>query len=668
MQEGQRQAALREVKWRWRKQSPAQVAALARGITPPAGAVLELSCETAGDFTLVPGVSGQACTLGAARPLEKAVPTGSRQPLTLSAWLRPGAGDGDAPLLSAIDYAHSMASVRYGAGIELRLVGGELEFRYGQRYPAYSIRVQSAGAALVADQWRHVALVYSGDVNDPAAMRAPASWVRMFVDGREMPVRILNDGAPLGGKKEKPAQTRFRVGWDNRPQSPHYTGSLDEAAIFDRALTPDEVARLFWNRALPYASARQQEGKASATETAWLRTALLRQQDALYATADQAVATARAQRLALEREVPTVMVMDELPTPRQTYLLKRGAYDMPGEKVEPAVPEHLLGAWPQGAPRNRLGLAQWLTKPDHPLTARVVVNRFWQQLFGQGLVKSSENFGVQGDSPSHPELLDWLAREFIDSGWDVKALVKRIVLSPVYRQSSAATAELLARDPENRLLARGPRVRLPAESIRDQALLISGLLTERLGGPSVYPYQPADLYKGIVVAADYPGTNYIPSQGADLYRRSLYTFWKRTVPHPTMTVFDAPDREFCIVRRSSTNTPLQALTLLNDPIFVEAARKLAERAIHEGGASPEERLRFAFRWATGRTPDDQDLSILRQTLQQMQQAYTADEKAARAFLSVGASALDTSLPVSELAAYTAVTTIILNLDETITKG
>ena len=668
MVDGQRTAAGREANWRWRKSSPAEVTALARGLTPPAGAVLELGCETAGEFTLVEGVAGQACTLGAARPLEKAVPVGSRQPLTLSTWVQPGAGDSDAPLFSAIDYARSMASVRYGAGIELRLSGGELEFRFGQRYPAYSIRVQSEGASLSADQWRHVALVYSGDANDPAAMRAPASWVRMFVDGREVPVRILNDGAPLGGKTEKPTPTRFRVGWDNRPQSAHYTGRLDEAAFFDRALTPEQIGQLFWSRALPYAAARLQEKKASATETAWLRTALLRQQDVLYAAADRAVTAARAERLALEREVPTVMVMGELSPQRQTYLLKRGAYDMPGEKVEPAVPEDLLGAWPAGAPRNRLGLAQWLTKPDHPLTARVVVNRFWQQLFGQGLVKSSENFGVQGDSPSHPELLDWLAREFIDSGWDVKALLKRMVLSPVYRQDSALTAALLARDPENRLLARGPRVRLPAESIRDQALLIAGLLSERLGGPSVYPYQPADLYKGIVVAADYPGTNYILSQGADLYRRSLYTFWKRTVPHPTMTVFDAPDREFCIVRRSSTNTPLQALTLLNDPIFVEAARKLAERAIHEGGTTADGRLRLAFRLATGRAPDGQDLGILRQTLEQMQRAYAADEKSARAFLSAGASALDGSIAVSELAAYTAITTIILNLDETITKG
>jgi hypothetical protein len=340
---------------------------------------------------------------------------------------------------------------------------------------------------------------------------------------------------------------------------------------------------------------------------------------------------------------------------------------MPGEKVEPAVPEKLLGAWPAGAPRNRLGLAQWLTKPDHPLVARVVVNRFWQQLFGAGLVKTSENFGVQGEFPSHPELLDWLAREFVDSGWNVKALIRRIVLSDVYRQDSTVTPALLAKDPENRLLARGPRVRLPAESIRDQALHFAGLLSERIGGPSVYPYQPADFYKGIVVAADYPGTNYIPSKGADLHRRSLYTFWKRTVPHPAMTVFDAPDREFCIVRRSSTNTPLQALTLLNDPIFVEAARKMAERVIRDGGATPESRLRFAYRLAAGRWPDDQDLAILRRTLDRASEAYQADPKAAAELLAIGEAPRDSALNALEVAAYTAVTNVVLNLDETITK-
>ena len=253
------------------------------------------------------------------------------------------------------------------------------------------------------------------------------------------------------------------------------------------------------------------------------------------------------------------------------------------------------------------------------------------------MVKTSDNFGLQGEWPSHPELLDWLAREFVDSGWNVKAILKEIVLSATYRQDSAASKDLIARDPENRLLARGPRFRLPAEMIRDQALQISGLLKNRLGGPSVFPYQPKDLYKGIVVAADYPGTRYVESKGDDLYRRSLYTFWKRTVPHPTMTVFDAPDREFCIVRRSTTNTPLQALTLLNDPIFVEAARKLAERSILEGGATARHGLAWAFRIAAGRAPDAFEMGVLRKTLDQMLASYGEDRKGAEAFVSVGAS-------------------------------
>jgi hypothetical protein len=327
-----------------------------------------------------------------------------------------------------------------------------------------------------------------------------------------------------------------------------------------------------------------------------------------------------------------------------------------------------LGPWPEGAPKNRLGLARWLTKPDHPLTARVVVNRFWQQLFGVGLVKTSENFGVQGESPSHPELLDWLAREFIDSGWDVKALMRTIVLSATYRRDSSAPAELIARDPENRLLARGPRFRLPAEAIRDHALAVSGVIRHQVGGPSVYPYQPEQLYKSLVVAADYPGTSWKESTGDNLYRRSLYTFWKRTVPHPTMTVFDAPDREVCVVRRSTTNTPLQALTLLNDPIFVEAARKLAERAIREGGADTDARLAYAFRLATGRVADDHDRRILRFALDRLRAAYEVDTAGAQSLLKVGASPPDPSIPAVELAAYTAVANMILNLDETITKG
>ncbi len=604
----------------------------------PDSTVLAMHCDAAEEgLKLTEGIAGKGCQLDgeAAKPITQSVPVSKRDGMTFSIWLNPNQEDKDAPLLSAMDYARNPASVTYGAGIELRLVGGELEFRFAQRFPAYAMRVRSEGAKVEAGKWRHLALVYSG-IQDKASMRAEAAWVRVFADGQEIETRVLNDGLGVPDEKSKPSPTKFRVGWDTG--GGRYTGQIDEIEMWTRVLAPGEIYGLF-------------ESKA--------RTLSL---------PDPELTKLHGELLALKRSFPTVMVMDELATPRQTHVLMRGGYNAPGEKVEPGVPEDLLGAWPAGAPKNRLGLAQWLTKPDHPLTSRVVVNRFWQQLFGQGLVKTSENFGVQGESPSHPELLDYLARDFVDSGWDVKGLIGRIVLSATYRQSSATTTELTARDPENRLLARGPRFRLPAEVLRDQALQIAGLLKHQIGGPSVHPYQPADLYKGIVVAADYPGTNWIESKGDDLYRRSLYTFWKRTVPHPTMTVFDAPDREFCIVRRSSTNTPLQALTLLNDPIFVEASRKLAEKAIIQGGNSAGGRIGYAFRLATGRGADAQEMKILTETLGEMLTAYAGDSTGANALLKVGASASNSAIPAHELAAYTAVTSMILNLDEVITKG
>lgn len=666
-----------EKSWNRHKADARRTSDLAAQTAVPAGTSLEIHCESenelerasAGGFAFVPGVAGQACVPGESKPRTTGkAPVSKRSPLTFSAWVRPEPADTDVALLSAIDYTVNRAATTFGKGIELRLTGGELEFRFGDRFPAYSIRVRSEGAAIAPGQWRNLTVVYQGAAGSDA-MRVLASWVRMFVDGREVPTRVLNDGVTLPDEKgDKAVPTAFRIGWDNNANSARLAGRMDEIAVWTRALEDAEVTSLFESRALPYASARHREGNASAPETAWLREALLTASNPGYATQRRERERLRGEWLAVRRNAPTVMVMEEMPVPRETRILLRGAYNAPGERVEPGVPEALLGAWPEGAPRNRLGLARWLTNPSHPLTARVVVNRFWQQLFGQGLVRTSDNFGVQGESPSHPELLDWLAREFIDSGWDVKALLKRIVLSATYRRDSAAPPALFARDPENRLLARGPRFRLPAEILRDQSLFVADLLQNRLGGPSVFPYQAADLYKGMVVAADYPGTRYVESKGADLYRRSLYTFWKRTVPHPTMTVFDAPDREFCIVRRSSTNTPLQALTLLNDPIFVEAARKLAERSIHEGGASPDSRIAFAFRVSTGRTPDAGEQRILRKTFDEMLAAYRADENGARSFLAVGVSPADPAIAAGELAAYAAVANLILNMDEVITKG
>jgi hypothetical protein len=648
-------------------------------VQPPAGTTLYLPCESITDFAKPPetgfivpdGISGHSCQIqgDGGQPLAAGAPTPiwKRGPMTFSLWIRPDAAGGSGALLSDMDYATNTASTGYGKGIELRQEGGELEFRFADRFPAYSVRVRSEGAGIAPGRWTHLALVYEG-VGGRDVLRVHASWIRMFADGRELPVRVLNDGLSLPDDKSKPATTRFRIGWDTMPGGPRFKGRLDEIAVWSRALAPAEIEGLFESRAIPYAVERQRLGEAAPGEIEWLRDAALRRSDAVFANQCDELEGLRAESLAIQRNAPTLMVMEEMAEPRDTHILLRGAYNAPGDKVEPGVPEDLLGAWPAGAPRNRLGLARWLTQPDHPLTARVVVNRFWQQLFGQGLVKTSDNFGMQGEWPSHPELLDWLAREFIESGWNVKSLLKGIVLSATFRQDSAASPDLIARDPENRLLARGPRFRLPAEILRDQALAVSGLLKNHLGGPSVYPYQAEGLYKGVVVDAPYPGTRYVVGKGDDLYRRSLYTFWKRTMPHPVMTVFDAPDREFCIVRRLPTNTPLQALTLLNNPTFVEAARKLAERAIHEGGSSPDSRVEYAFRLATGRPPDAEERKILSARLEQMIAAYNADAGAARELIGVGESVSDAAIPSAELAAYTALANIILNMDEVITLG
>jgi hypothetical protein len=669
----------REKTWVWSDQISPGILDRASQQSTAGGDVLQIRCESNNEFEqapqkgflLVDGVVGQSCVTKDVFPKPQTgsgIPVSKWQPLTFSLWLRPDSSDTDVPLLSTMDYSTNPASTIYGKGLELRLVSGEIEFRFADRFPAYAIRVRSEGAGIAAGEWHHVSVVYEGATGE-GVMRAQAASVKMYVDGREHPVRVLNDGLALPEKHgEKTASTHFRIGWDNNANSPRYAGRFDEMIVWPRALSSEDVAAVFERQAIPYALARQRQRQASSTEIGWLRDAILRTTDPEFAEEERKLQAIRAQWLALRRSLPTVMVMEEMATPRQTHILLRGVYNAPGEKVDPGVPEGLLGAWPEGAPRNRLGLAQWLTKPDHPLTSRVVVNRFWQQLFGQGLVKTSDNFGMQGDWPSHPELLDWLAREFVDSGWNVKALMKLMVLSSTYRQNSDATPQMIAADPENRLLARGPRFRLPAEIIRDQALQISGLLKNRLGGPSVFPYQPEGLYKGIVVAADYPGTKYVESTGDDLYRRSIYTFWKRTVPHPTMNIFDAPDRDFCVVRRAITNTPLQALTLLNDPIFVEAARKLAERSIREGGSTPDARLAFMFRLATDRVPDDREREILRQKLGEMIAGYRTDIASSGSLVSVGASRRDPAIPVTELAAYTAIANMILNLDEVITKG
>ena len=366
----------------------------------------------------------------------------------------------------------------------------------------------------------------------------------------------------------------------------------------------------------------------------------------------------------LDKAIPTTLVAKERDKPRETRMLRRGEYDKRGDVVTAGIPA-LFPPLPKDAPTNRLGFARWLLDPAHPLTARVNVNRFWQQYFGTGFVKTAEDFGLQGEFPSHPDLLDWLATGFIASGWNIKQLQRLIVTSAAYRQSAACPPALRARDPENRLLARGPRFRMDGEMVRDTALFLSGLLVEEIGGRSVKPYQPAGLWEAVSFNNS---QKYVQDTGEANYRRSLYTYWKRQSPPPNMLIFDAATREYCVVKRPRTNTPLQALVVLNDPQFVEAARAFAARMITEGGATAEERIRWAFRRATSRMPTAEEVQILRAVLDQQLPAFKANADAANRFLSVGAFHPAARIDPGELAAWTTVATMLLNLDETVTKG
>ncbi|MFO1451076.1 MAG: DUF1553 domain-containing protein [Opitutaceae bacterium] len=663
-------------RWTWKETSRPQVeAALAQART----AVSALSRQPwlpngAAPTGTFPGITEAAWRPDPAQPAAKIAPdqldfTG-KEGVSFSLWIRPDADNPtDVALISSLNHLGSPADTSWGKGRELRLIEGELELRLSERLPVYAIVVRTEGAGIRPESWHQVAVTYSGS--------KLASAVRIFVDGVEVPTRTVHDGMP-----GEPPKRDFLLGADNVKDGPRWRGTFDGAATYAKALDAAAVRSVFQSEALAYALAdptRLSPPPASSKPTSpvtgpisWVREALLADQ-----ASSRAAYTERAalwdQHLALRRARPTAMVMVELPQPRQAYVLTRGNYDAHGEAVTAGVPEELIAPWPKDAPHNRLGLARWLTQPQHPLTARVVVNRFWAQLFGTGLVKTLEDFGSQSEWPSHPELLDRLARDFVDGGWNVKALFRSLVLSSTYRQSSAAPAQsvsngLIARDPENRLLARGPRLRLPAELLRDQALAVSGLLAPRLGGPSVYPYQPDKLYVGLVVGANYPGTQWPQGTGEDLYRRSLYTFWKRTVPHPAMITFDAPDREVCTVRRSRTNTPLQALALWNEPGYVEAARHLGTRMLREGGDTDDSRVAYGFRLATGRKPDATEVKVLTRTLARLRDDFAAHPDDATAFLKVGASPADASLSASDLAAAAAVASMILNLDETLTKS
>jgi len=387
---------------------------------------------------------------------------------------------------------------------------------------------------------------------------------------------------------------------------------------------------------------------------------------ALLAPPNQKQAELKKELADLEKAIPSTLVMEDRKEPRVAHILERGEYTEKREAVESAVPAW-LGESPVDAPQNRMGLAQWLVSSTHPLTARVTVNRYWQHYFGTGIVKTSEDFGVQGERPSHPELLDWLALSFIESGWDVKQFQKLIVMSSTYQQSSRVTPPKHALDPENRLVSHGPRFRLDAEVIRDQVLAISGLMIPTIGGKSVKPYQPAGLWKPV----GFGGSNtsvFKQDTGEKLYRRSMYTFWKRTVPPPTMSIFDAPNRETCQVRRTRTNTPLQALVLMNDVQFVEAARRFAELVVTHGGDQVDQRIAYLYRSVLARNPKPNELQLVTQLYNEHLAEFQEQPEAAKSLISSGESVRDETLDATELAAWTMIVHLIFNLSETVTKG
>jgi uncharacterized protein DUF1549/uncharacterized protein DUF1553/concanavalin A-like lectin/glucanase superfamily protein/cytochrome c len=601
----------------------------------------------------------------------KSLTTDYRERFTIAAWVYPESEQSGSIITKVNDSPVEVENnVPRAEGYGLYFINGKILFNMVGQWGDSALRVETEAPPPLR-QWIHVAVIFDG-------LKSWEDRLRIFVNGREAKLKFnqRNFFQLAAG-----AGNTLKIGAGGGPQF-RFKGAIDEVRIYSRALDADEIATLACADSLKKIAAITAPGRARA-QALKIQGAFIAEAapDELKQARDRLIELKR-QRQSFEDDLPTLMVMEEMAQPRPAFLLKRGAYDAPMEKVERGVPAALPPMPSEGYPSNRLGFAKWLVGAEHPLTSRVAVNRFWQILFGEGLVNTSEDFGSQGALPSHPELLDFLAVTFRDGGaegrrdretgfrhpqsgaWDVKATLKLIIMSATYRQSSKLSPEMQQRDPDNLLLARGPRFRLPAGMIRDQALFVSGLLVKKIGGPPVKPYQPDGLYKDMAIS----GTGgYDRDKGEGLWRRSLYTFWKRTALSPAMRVFDASAREFCTVRDTRTNTPLQSLNLMNDMTYIEAARMLAQKMLTEGGPTPQERLAWAFRLATSRPPGDRELQALLRNLEKQKESFSRRPQEAAKLLAVGEKRSDEKLNQVELAAYTATASLILNLDEVVTR-
>ena len=606
-----------------------------------------------GENKLVPGIMGQAIEFSGddAFGCPGSGKYGRTSPFSISVWLKP------AEHKSRVAILHQCVAAEDAAfrGYSLILDNGHPQFSLIHFWPGNAIQIQ-ARQKIPLNEWTHVAIVYDGSSH--------AAGLRLYVNGNPADVTVIKDkltrdikyrpewGDSNSGGAEMSLGARFRdVGFRH--------GAIDELAVFDHEISPVEVLKL--SREIRVPAAPAVEPVISLLDSARFEHFLLRY-DEQYQTASKELQALRSQENELVTLVKQIMTMTELPEPRPTHVLKRGAYDAPGDLVTADTPDSIL-PFPAEYPRNRLGLAKWMTDDRNPLTSRVGVNRLWSLFFGRGLVASLEDLGGQGQTPSHPELLDWLARDIMDHGWNVKRFCKQVVLSATYRQSSRPSdLKLYHEDPDNRLLGRGPRYRLSAEQLRDNAITVSGLLVPKIGGPSVMPYQPAGLRE-----ESGTGKSYTQSKGEGLYRRSLYTFWRRTSPPPSMRTFDATSREVCTARRERTATPLQSLVLLNDPQFIEAARVLAEKLLQRPDSDLDSRIRQAFRMLTSRPPSPTETDILKRLYRDQKTYFDSIPNEAKQFITIGDTPRDERIDPTDHAAMTVVITNLLNLSESVSK-